>query len=919
MALLAALCTPALRADDRIYQNGFDDPQHTWVAEQRSGGPTIQQFRTNREPHSGAQAEQFNFLTQQPQPLVQLAHELPPSLQHGELTGSLWVRASRGGIRLALQVRFPNEIDPRTNRPLQAVLTGDPKTTVYTAVNEWQRLTCVATDDAVQEVVRRLRGQLRQQSDFVPIDQRTVIVERMVVQLELPAGQTALQLDDLAFGPIVPPAAAPADPMQRRQPREGQFRATIGDDQLLIDGRPSIVLFTPYHSEEVDELARMRFNVAWIDRYDDAALLAALSADGLFAMANPLPYDIPLEEAVQPNIGLASFDEETSPVMFWYMGTRLPAASLQTQTLLMNKVRAADRQLRRPIFVDVTGEERQYHRAADMVGLSRHTLHTSTPFFDYYTFLRNEKKGALPDKPVFTLIQTEPAVANLESRSDGQTVPVVEPEQIWMEGYAALAAGYKGIGFWKLSSLTESGVGTEERRKAISLFNAHVQLLEPWLASAKLEQLVPATITSAEQSRETGRGRFGWGDQRNGRPQPGTPQRSPVQVAVFNCDQGRLLMPLWFDDNGQFQQGPMTADEISFVVVAPENIQAWEVTTTSVTPLPNKVERLSGGWQIRLSGFDQFATIVLTQGEAPVRELKQRSQALQADCVAREWIDLASAKTSRVSEVHGKLSAVAPSIAHADSMLSHAMRFVDVAEQDLARGDVDGARQNSRKALLLTRIVQRQHWANAVNSGRLTSGVSSPHTICFQTLPDHWRLLGEIGKGSERDENLLRSGGFEDSETFRAHGWKHWDGDDPRVRPYAELYGVGAAEGTYCLRLLAQAVDQSHAVEDVRSPPKTLVSPPLSVYAGQIVHISGKVQISTPITGHPDGLVIYESTKGTVGALRWREPTPAKEWVPFQLIREIHSSQDLTVTIELRGLGEVHIDDLKVVPIDPDS
>ncbi|MBL8849524.1 MAG: hypothetical protein JNG89_07565, partial [Planctomycetaceae bacterium] len=380
LGLLAALYGPILRADDRTYQNGFDDPQHTWVADQQPGGPTIKQERISREPHSGVQAEQFVFLTQQPQPLVEVSHELPPSLQHGELTGSLWVRASRGGIRLCLQVQFPNEIDPRTNLPLQAVLPGDPDTGVYNAVGEWQQLTCIATDEAVQEVVRRLRGQLRQQSDFVPINQRTIIVERMVVQLELPAGQTVLQVDDLAFGPIVAPAAAPVDPMQRRQPRDGQFRATIGDDQLLIDGRPSVVLFTPYHGEEVDELAKMRFNVAWIDRYDDAALLAALTADGLFAMANPLPYDIPLEEAVQPDIGLVSFKEETSPVMFWYMGTRLPAASLQTQARLMSKVRAADAQFRRPIFVDVTGEKRQYHRHADLVGLSRHTLHTSTTF-----------------------------------------------------------------------------------------------------------------------------------------------------------------------------------------------------------------------------------------------------------------------------------------------------------------------------------------------------------------------------------------------------------------------------------------------------------------------------------------------------------------------------------------------------------
>jgi len=63
--------------------------------------------------------------------------------------------------------------------------------------------------------------------------------------------------------------------------------------------------------------------------------------------------------------------------------------------------------------------------------------------------------------------------------------------------------------------------------------------------------------------------------------------------------------------------------------------------------------------------------------------------------------------------------------------------------------------------------------------------------------------------------------------------------------------------------------------------------------------------------------MIYESTKGTVGALRWKEPTPPRQWQPFQLIREIDRSQDLTVTIELRGLGDVRIDDLKVVPIKP--
>lgn len=906
-------CGGQAHAQSNVYRNGFDDPQKSWVLAPSAARPTFDQKRVSQGCHSGIAAEQFVFLTRDAVPNVQISHELPPSLQFDELTASVWVKSTTASVQVGLQVRFPEEIDPRTNLPLVGVLPGES----YEQPGEWQQLKCAATDAAVQDLVRKLRDQLRSPSDVVSINQRTIIVERIVLRFELAPGNTVLAVDDLEFGPIAPPSAPSVDPQQpRRMPREQQFSATIGDDQLQIDGRPGIVLFAPYHGEEVDNFAKLRLNVAWIDRYDDAPLLEALKTVGLFAMANPLPSEIPLEEALQP-IGLVSFSEATSPILLWYMGTRLSPAERQTQEKLMDKVRAADQQYGRPILADVVGAEREYHRHADMVGSSRHILHTSTGPQEYFEFLRRKRKLALPDRPVFTLIQTEPADANLATRGENQKQPFVEPEQIWLQGYAALAAGYKGIGFWNLTSLTADVPGNTERRLAISLFNAHVQLLEPWLASGKFQQCIPATI--GPQKAQSGDKRKGKGKLENvvsgfqSKPEVHG-QQSDVQVAVFNCDQGLLLLPVWYERNAQFQPGSMSTSELSFVFVAPENVQAWEVTTTSVTPLPNGLERCAGGWQIRISNFDQFAAIVLTYGEAPVRQLKQRLQALQAAC-AREWIDLAVAKTERVAEVHSRLSSVAPTISHADFWLSQARQLADRAEQHLARNDFDGAQQSSRQALHLTRIVQRRHWENAIASANLTSGVSSPHTICFQTLPDHWQLVGEIGQRPDANENLLRSGGFEDPNTFFAHGWHHDEGTDPRVSPRAELYRAGAAEGAFSLRLLAEPADPSRLPEEISEPPERFISPPMSVYAGQIVHISGKLQIAKPVTGHADGLVIYESTKGTVGALRWRDATPPRQWVPFQLIREIHSSQDLRVTIELRGLGDVRIDDLKVVPI----
>ena len=920
LVLSLAVGLVGARADDNVdrsgfYRNGFEDANTSWEVAKRLPGPTVSALRHGQDVHSGAVAEQFVVLSRQPVAKVQFSHELPQSRAFDEVTGSLWVRCDELGLRVGLQLRFPDQIDPRSGKPLVTILYGDS----YSAQGEWQQLRCRTSKQAMQERVQRLRNELRSQSAYVPIDARTAIVVRFVVELEVSSGQTKLVLDDLEFGPIVPPAERDSqDAWQQRAPLERQVRATIGDDQLLIDGRPEILIFTPYHNEGVDELARMGFNTAWIPRYDDTALLDSLKAVGMFAMANPLPREFSLEEALQPDIGLVSFTDQTSQVAFWNMGARLSPEHLQIQAELMNKVRLADSRFRRPILMDVKGAERQFHRNADMIGSSKHILHTTSEPLDFLDRLRRKKKLALPDRPMFTLIQTEPADANLLTRAAGQSTPVIEPEQIWMQGYATLAAGYKGIGYWKMTSLSSAGPGSDERRLAISLLNAHIQLLQEWFATAKFLGMVPGQVSSSRTTRgDQARGRFGWTNRivpgRDSRPDGKDRDSAEIQVAIFKCDQGLLLLPVWYEANAQFQPGPMAADELSFVAtIGRENGQAWEVTTTSVTPLSNAIERSGSGSLFRLTNFDQFAAVVLTHEDRPILELKRRVNSLQAQC-ARDWIDLASSKTRRVSEIHDELSSYAP-ISHASSMLRNAQHDTAAAEQSFARGDYDGARLKSRHAMLLTRIVQRRHWERAISDAKLTAGVSSPHTICFQTLPDHWRLVEEIGKRSHEDRNLLRSGDFEDADTYRAAQWWQGAGNDPRVQSRAELFGVGAAQGRRSLHLIATALDPSHPPEDITDPPHRFISPAIQVYAGQIVHISGKVQIASEVTGNSDGLVIYESTKGPVGALRWREPA---RWQPFQLIREIDHSQELTLTIELRGLGDVMIDDLQVIALDP--
>ncbi len=919
LALSAVVNGPAALGQTRAFREGFDGAATSWRldAARPSTMPLVHR-RNGQVTHDGGAAEEFRFSTSQVETPRKLVHAVPPGLVFEELNASLWVQSNRAGLRLGVRMRFPHQIDPRTQQPLTVDLLGE----TYSEPHRWQMLNCRTTDRAVEDQLVRLRNQFMRLTGRPDVDARESFVDAVILYLELQPGDTELYMDDLSVGPLVePPPGASVGRPSDADGADGRPRLVIRDDQMLLDGRPLFPLMTAYQGEQVDLLAECGFNVIWIERYDDEALLSALTDAGLFAMAappQPVERDIGAEDG--GSFGLLPVTSRTRQILFWNLGTRLRPEGLPELVNWADLVREADQRLERPLLVDVTGAEGAFHRHVDVLSSSRHILHTSTSPLEYFDGLRAKRQLALPGKPCLTHLQTEPATANLELRTEGNLRPVVEPEQIWMQAYAALSAGYKGISYWKYAPLQNDAPAADECRLAITLCNEHIRLLEPWLAAGKTVETVPATLSGpvlpATAPRPGGRA----GQPRRRAPRDSTSAvsstRSEIQVAVIKGKQSLLLLPVWYEDDAQFQPGSMTAREISFQISPQgDNVRAWEVTTTSISPLPQpQVRRITGGLEIRVADFDQFAAILLTPDQESVASVARQVEALR-DGAARGWIDLAAAKLARVSAVHADLEADAPTVRNGTKLLADARRNVEAAETALSRGNPDEARRRSRQAMALMRTVQRQHWENA--AARLSSGVSSPHTICFQTLPDHWRMISALGGRREPGDNLLKSGRFEDSDTILASGWEHWKSSDQAIRPYSQLLGV-AAEGRYCLQLVAEPADPSRPPAELREAAVRWISPPVPVYAGQMLLITGKIQLATPVTASVDGLMIYESLAGTVGALRWKDLTPDRQWENFQLIREVQQSGELRVTLELRGLGDVRIDDLRIMAVDPD-
>ena len=80
-----------------------------------------------------------------------------------------------------------------------------------------------------------------------------------------------------------------------------------------------------------------------------------------------------------------------------------------------------------------------------MLGTSRHVCGTTFSLKDYKNWLGQRTRLATPGSYLFTWIQTEPVPAMNDWRSpEGLKPTVIEPEQIRLQVYAAIAPAFAG-------------------------------------------------------------------------------------------------------------------------------------------------------------------------------------------------------------------------------------------------------------------------------------------------------------------------------------------------------------------------------------------------------------------------------------------------------------------------------------------
>src|SRR5262249_38974034 len=130
-----------------------------------------------------------------------------------------------------------------------------------------------------------------------------------------------------------------------------------------------------------------------------------------------------------------------------------------------------------------------------------------------------------------------------------------------------------------------------------------------------------------------------------------------VKAAVFRCERGTLVLPIWMGKGGQFVPGQSATVKLKLIVPeVPSGATAWVVSPAEVRSMA--MERIPGGTRITIPEFDLTAAIVFTNDVSGDNSLLDyfQSQCQRMRKLAAQWAhDLAQVEYEKVSRIEGEL------------------------------------------------------------------------------------------------------------------------------------------------------------------------------------------------------------------------------------------------------------------------
>ena len=863
------------------YVESFETLEKTWRMADHDCTVNLQQHaRVYGQAHAGQACEYVQFRAGTGT-FAHLIHDIPASRVIAELSVSLWVKSNRTGLQLAARVVLPRSKDPRTGAPLTALIRGES----YSQAGVWQKLTIDQIDLLVSRQLPLLRSQLAGE-----VSDREAYCDLVVLNGYGGTGASEIWLDDLEVtcagsadvSPVRTPGEPPPETALTSPPvTEAPKSAMASRDQSTISlgGRPRLVRAIDYNGEPF-------------------AYLKSLGFHAVRLLAPPTPTQLQEAESselrliVPPPLGIAagatsadarSADERV--VLAWDLGDSVTNELLEPTRRLATQLQAVPDTLRRPMLCLPRDGVWHFSRLVDLIVLEPPCPQSSLPLEQLGDWYLQRARLMRPGTPFWASIRTQmhPSVREqtLAFGDQSPVPPTLEPEQIQLLTYHAIASGARGLWFRSESRLDATDRQTQLRAKALEYLNLELQRIEAWAATGSHE----SEVTTSDPT---------------------------VRASLLKTDRSRLLLVIRKLRDQQYVAGREDPRPITLEIAGiPTTDEAYLIGETGLQRLRH--ER-NAGMLITLPPPAQVSLVVLTQDSLAVNFLameinktRPRRDALAGEIAANVY--------ATVVETSQQLQSALPVSRTAGqdwngSALSQARSALQHYERLTTGGGHERAEEFLQHGLQLLASARYEQWSSIASAFPMP--VASPLCVSYHNLPQHLALSQQL-RSATWGPNALAGGDLEDLQHLQSAGWRNLTSLPSELHTRVELSLINPRSGRSSLRIQCWPAQADQAPPVIESPPLSIVSGPVPVRAGQIVRIHGWARVPERIQGSLDGLLIYDSIAGRALAGRLDQ---APDWQEFTLYRAIPRDTSLTLTFALSGIGEASLDEVTVNALD---
>lgn len=977
--------------------DGFESPRTVWRQEQTDATINLLGHeRSIRAAHSGQSSERFHFTAGIGSSFF-YSYPLPQVVVTDDLHVELFVRSNRVGVRISGRVVLPKDIDPNTGQPSYVMIPG----TGYENNERWQRIELANLRPAIERQARVLRASTRR-----PVDVQGAYLERVVVNLFGGEGETEVFLDDLEISPVpqetvaafnkadAPSPALPAPNGEAAEPANAKPDAKNAS-RVKLDGMNKLLRRGPDNQEydwvvtaidapeaDVAQLSHFGFDVladkvdAEPERFKEALKWGLQLMPDLDATLEGKPIEPERMFAAAKNF---PFREH---VAFWNLGDHLGSAlDLETRKHELDRIRNAGVALRalppNVSHLTTAGVEGELQLFADgpkrvsIMAISPNAWGSAQDPIDTYRFLKQRRDLTALNNVEGLFFAWLPATPPLsvhhaiwgQDQPPSWGTPRVQPEQLRLNTYLALSAGYRGLGYRGDADLT-----TEEGRALLielAFLNMEIDLCESILANGKgtiplydtydpdpptLPPLGSAPTLQVAKAKEL-------------KPHP-----SIRAAAISTLDnKGTLLLISDFAGGAQIQPSQMARHNLNVTIPAPESAQAFEISPGDVKAIEMR-ERVPGGVRITLPDFGVTSLVLVTTDHGMADRLLNaisgvRPRACQlAIEQARIQLRLVEDTTNRlIADGHALYNPNDPKTPRLplgarppneeDKLLKLADSMIKTAQENFERMEYPLAWSEARRAGRTLRHLMAAQWSKAYGDmaklvapeppkpprprqGRLSVDelaaeqevarnrtpilllpLASPPLVSYYTLPQHYIWLDWMVRSF--GANLVKGGSFDNHAALESAGWIN---QSYQVEGITSKVLTVASEDDPGQRYLKMSVEptEKRQLDSFAPffdfPAAAIQTPPIRVTAGQFLRISVLVQKTNPSAPGQGGLIIRDSIGGE--ALQFRSSVSIPKFSKVILFRRVPADGVMTVTMGLAGFGEAYFDDLQVETVE---